>query len=140
DLPHQDRLQRLGVDARNMERARSSVALDHGENLVFMSCPAAFVSAAFDVAVKGFVGLDDLASSPEHPALYFHGFTDSVRHKPRRFVRHLKHTMELVTRHPFFRRAEKLSRKHPFMQGNLAALENRFHCHSKLLAAVTTEI
>src|ERR1022692_621983 len=58
-----------------------------------------------------------------------------MSHKPRRLVRHAQHTMQLVGAHPLLGRTEKMNSQKPFVQGNVAILEDRVHRDRELLLA-----
>src|ERR1019366_7564159 len=56
-----------------------------------------------------------------------------MSHKPRRLVRHAQHAVHLVGAHPLLRRTEKMNSQQPFVQGNVAILEDRVHGDGELL-------
>src|SRR5882672_11223355 len=59
-----------------------------------------------------------------------------MSHKPRRLVRHAQHPMQLMSAHPLLGRTEKMDSQQPFVQGNMAILENRIDRNSELLLTI----
>src|SRR5258706_11021275 len=57
-------------------------------------------------------------------------------HKPRRLVRHTQHAVKLMGTHPLLGRTEKMDSQQPFVQGNMAILEDRVYGDSELLFAI----
>src|ERR1035437_4512715 len=48
-------------------------------------------------------------------------------HKPSRLVRHPQHAVKLMGANPLLGRTEKMNSQQPFVQGDVAILENRVH-------------
>jgi hypothetical protein len=63
-----------------------------------------------------------------------------MHHKPRAFVRNAKHTVKLMRRYSLFGRPDKVHRKPPFCQWDLAALENGPDGRRKLTFALVAVI
>lgn len=89
------------------------------------------------VTDKGFVYLNDLSFSPENGKNSVpHGFTDAMRHKPRRLESNLKRPVELVRTDPFFAGAHEINRLKPLVEGNVAGLENGPDFYGKLFSTM----
>ena len=119
-----------------MERAGFATTLDQGNDLVFGPAASLF-RLAFDLALIGFIGFHDLPASAHGFRLAgFHGFADTVRHKPRGLIRHAKGAVQLVATHALLGRAEQVDRHQPLVKRDLGTLEYRPDCHGKWFAAI----
>src|ERR1041385_3311314 len=70
--------------------------------------------------------------------LLTHSVADAVTHKPRRFVSHAKHPVNLMRTHSFFGSAEKVNGDHPFVERDMRIFEDRANSNSERLAASFT--
>src|SRR5262249_8170557 len=87
-------------------------------------------------ADEGFVQFEDAAVTAERAATEIdHRLANAVRHEPRRLVRHVERAMELVAADPLLAGAHERGREQPFVERDLAALEDGSDCHAVLLAA-----
>lgn len=144
DLGLKDRLERSAVDCGDVEGTSCSVTLNQRENLVLVfPAPDTATGDALhgaSVAEVCFIGLNDLAASPDRAAvnLGLESLADTVRHEPSRFVGHVQHAVQLVARHAFLAGAKQVRSQYPLVKGNLGTLKDGANGHAELGTAVAT--
>src|SRR5687767_2476544 len=90
------------------------------------------------LAVIGFIGLHDLASSAKRRGFVIaHSFTDTMRHEPSGFVCHAEHAVQLVGAHALLGSGHEMKGANPLVQGDFASLKDRANADGELVAATT---
>lgn len=136
------RLEVCSADARDRgRRAHLAAAFDQRENHRLADAAdvrglalAAMLVALF-AAYVGRIGLYWTAVA-HNAARSLHRFADTVRHKPRRLVRHAKHTLKLLAANALLAGAHQVHSLKPYIQLDLAALKHRADRYRELLATV----
>src|SRR6266513_962710 len=143
---HQDRVQILGVDVRNVEAARCTLAVNKGHDLTQMDSASALdFGAIAEAAYTPALGLTDVglvhfdrAALPAHDPRHriAESLTDAVCHEPCRFVGHAEGAVELMRAHALLGRTEKQHSLQPDVQLDLGAFKDRPYGYCELLTAI----
>lgn len=137
-----DRLKRLAVHGRDMERAHAAVTLYQREHALFAHAATALMQALagvlvlFLAAYVGRIRLNRAAARAEQAGGVLHGFADTVRHEPRRLIRHTEHALQLLGANALLAGRHELHGLKPYVQRDLGALEDGPDRDRKLAAAV----
>jgi hypothetical protein len=142
-LFREDRLERLGVNDRNMERAHVTAALNQREHALFAYGTATLLRLAlagvfvmFLAAYVGRVRFNRAAVRAEQARRMLHGFADAMGHEPRGLIGHAQHALKLFRADAFLAGRHQLHGLQPDVQLDLAALEHRPNRYGELLAAI----
>lgn len=142
DLGFKDRLEIFDIDARNVERAHSALALDQRKD-AFLANPAndlrialAAVAILFLAAYVSSICLYRRAARSEHTTAMLHGFAYAVGHEPCRLIGHAQCALKLLAADAFLAGAHQVHGLNPNVQFDFAALENGAHSDRELFAAI----
>lgn len=128
----QEGVQRAPVGSLGDAHSHASSALnrsDH-EGLVALVPADGLGRSPADV---GLVGLDDAHELLGRAVL--HGRADAVREVPRRLVRHVEHSLELIGRDAFLGLPHEVDRQKPLPQRQVGVVEDRAGGDAELVAA-----
>jgi hypothetical protein len=137
-------LDRLFVGARNRHADSAATTLAHSEDSRFADRSASclellgLVLVLFDSADIGFINFDDALELRQIIAAA--GFPQPMQHEPSRLLRDPDFLGELHAGDALPGRHKQVHRVNPFVQGNVAALENRASAHREVFLALVAAI
>ncbi len=135
---HDDRLEVVKVNIRNMERTGFPLTRYKRKNLVAMTAARDWLSSLRSAEV-GFISLNDRAAATEQAAVVvLHRLTNPVRHEPCRFQGNAKSAMQLVRTDSLLARRDQENGLEPQVHLDVAGFENGADLHGERLAAVIT--
>lgn len=130
----------IAGDLLHVESANIAATLNKGNDLVLMTEATEVRGFRPRGAEVGFVHFNGYSAAPKQirAAAIFHGFTDTVRHKPRRLEGNSQGAMQLVRADALLARRDQKDGLEPEAHRDMARLENGADLDSKWLTAVIT--
>ncbi len=131
-----DRLQVLASDVRNVEGAHLAATLDQRKDFLLVVHPALHLATTATAPI-GLVGFNDFSAAAELASRFrLHASAKAMRHEPRGFVRHAKHTLKLLAGNAFLGRANQMVRVNPLVERNLGIFKHGPNRHGVLGTAM----
>src|SRR5579862_45427 len=127
-------VQGMRLNVRNMERAHTAFTFHKRENRIHRSTCGAKLPARLAANASG-IGFDDFAGPAHAFDARLHRLANAMGQVPRGFHAALQGPLHLAGADTFLRRAHKVDRLQPHMQGQVRRLENGPHANRKRLLA-----